>query len=69
MAEPAPGTPIDETGRLVRAGGGFALVRDAGGRFLLDLHRMPVDEVEKRVRVVGRYAGDGMVEVAGVALI
>lgn len=69
MAEPAPGAPIEETGRLVRVGGGFALIRDVGGRFLLDLNRTPVDEVEKRVRVVGSYAGGGIVEVAGVALI
>ena len=60
---------VDETGMLVRDGGGFALTRDAGGRYRLDLHRMPVDEVEKRVRVVGTLVGDGLVEVAGVVTI
>jgi hypothetical protein len=62
------GVAIDETGMLVRDGGGFALVRDAGGRYRLDLRRVPVDEVEKRVRVIGALVGDGLVEVEGVAL-
>ena len=63
------GDPIDETGRLVREHGGFVLQRDLGGRFLLDLGRVPVDEVEKRVRVIGVYAGDDRVEADGVALL
>jgi hypothetical protein len=62
------GTKIDETGTLVRDGGGFALRRDSGGRYRLDLHRVPVDEVEKRVRIVGTLAGDGLVDVDGVAI-
>jgi hypothetical protein len=64
-----PGAPIDETGTLIREGGAFWLKRDAGGRYRLDLRRTPVDEVEKRVRVIGVYAGDGSVDVDGVALI
>jgi len=64
----ANGTPVDETGTLVREGGGFVLLRDAGGRFRLDLPRMPVDEVEKRVRVVGALTAEGLVEVDGVSL-
>jgi len=58
---------IDETGTLVRDGAGFALRRDAGGRYQLHLHRVPVDEVEKRVRVIGTLIGDDLVEVDGVA--
>jgi hypothetical protein len=63
------GQPIDETGTLIREGGAFWLRRDVGGRFRLDLRRTPVDEVEKRVRVIGFYAGDDTVDVDGVALI
>jgi hypothetical protein len=59
---------IDETGILIRDGGGFALNRDAGGRYRLDLQRVPVDEVEKRVRVIGMLIADGLVEADGVAL-
>lgn len=58
---------IDETGMLVRDGGGFALRRDAGGRYPLRLHRVPVDHVEKHVRVVGTMADDQCVDVLGVA--
>jgi hypothetical protein len=64
-----PGAPIDETGMLTRDGGAFWLRRDAGGRYRLDLRRTPVDEVEKRVRVIGVYIGDDAVDVDGVALI
>lgn len=63
------GARIDETGMLLREGGSFYLRRDAGGRFLLDLRRAPVDEIEKRVRVIGTYIGDELVDVDGVALI
>jgi hypothetical protein len=62
------GTRIDETGMLVRDGGGFALRRDAGGRYQLDLHRVPVDEVEKRVRIVGTLVADALVDVDGVSI-
>jgi len=61
------GASIDETGTLVRDGGGFVLRRDAGGRWRLDLHRVPVDHVEKRVRITGILVADGLVEVEGVA--
>ncbi len=61
------GTRIDESGMLLREGGGFVLRRDLGGRWLLDLHRVPVDHVEKRVRVSGTIVGDGLVDVDGVA--
>lgn len=62
------GAPIDETGVLVRDGGGFWLRRDAGGRYLLELPRAPVDEVEKRVRVVGTLGAGDHVFVDGVSL-
>jgi hypothetical protein len=61
------GIRIDETGMLVRDGGGFALRRDSGGRYQLDLHRVPIDEVEKRVRVVGTLVSEHLVDVDGVS--
>lgn len=62
------GTRVDETGTLVRDGGGFALRRDLGGRYRLDLHRVPVDEVEKRVRIVGTLVAEDLVDVDGVSI-
>lgn len=61
------GTSIDETGTLIRDGAGFVLKRDAGGRFQLQLRRVPVDHVEKRVRIQGIVVADGLVSVEGVA--
>ncbi len=58
---------MNETGRLLRDDGGFLLQRDLGGSYRLVLLRVPVDHVEKRVRVQGFYAGDGIVEADGVA--
>jgi len=63
------GHRVDETGLLLRDGGSFYLRRDAGGRFALDLRRTPIDEVEKRVRLVGTYVGSVLVDVDGVSLI
>jgi hypothetical protein len=63
------GHKVDETGLLLRDGASFYLRRDAGGRFALDLRRTPVDEVEKRVRLVGTYVGQDLVDVDGVSLI
>jgi hypothetical protein len=57
---------IDETGMLLRVGGGFSLKRDAGGLWRLDLHRVPVDLVGKRVRVIGVRTGGDVVDVEGV---
>ena len=63
------GARIDETGLLIREGGAFYLRRDAGGRYLLTLRRVPVDEVEKQVRVIGVSTGDGGVDVEGIQLV
>lgn len=62
------GLRIDEIGILVRDGGGFRLRRDAGGSYWLELSRMPIDEVEKRVRIVGTLMADDVVFVDGVSL-
>jgi hypothetical protein len=43
----AIGTRINEIGTLVSDGGAFYLRRDVGGRYELELHRTPVDLVEK----------------------
>ncbi|APZ97413.1 hypothetical protein BWQ93_02090 [Sphingopyxis sp. QXT-31] len=61
------GSRIDESGTLLRVAGGFALRRDLGGRWRLDLRRTPVDHVEKRVRITGTLVGEDLVEVDGVA--
>jgi hypothetical protein len=61
------GSRVEETGTLVREGGAFALKRDVGGRYMLELQRVPVDHVEKRVRVIGTLIGDDLVSVDGVA--
>lgn len=61
------GAQIDETGTLLRDSGSFALRRDAGGRYRLDLHRVPMDHVEQRVRITGTIVADGLVDVDGVA--
>jgi hypothetical protein len=58
---------IEETGTLIRDGGGFALRRDIGGRWKLDLHRVPVDYVEKRVRISGIVVAEGLVDVVALA--
>ncbi|WP_353452568.1 DUF5818 domain-containing protein [Sphingomonas aerolata] len=41
--------------------------RDVGGRYQLELHRTPVDLVEKRVRLVGTLVGPDLVNADGVA--
>ncbi|WP_298090199.1 DUF5818 domain-containing protein [uncultured Sphingomonas sp.] len=61
------GTRIDETGMLIRDGGGFYLRRDLGGSYLLELQRTPVDLVEKRVRLIGTLVGIDLVNADGVA--
>jgi hypothetical protein len=56
-------TSVTATGLLVRDGGGFALRRDGGGQWRLDLLRTPVDHVEKRVQVTGVLVAGDLVEV------
>lgn len=63
------GDDVNETGRLLRDAGGFLLRRDNGGTWRLVLLRVPVDHVEKHVRVRGHYVGDDVVEVEGVAAV
>lgn len=63
----AIGTKIEESGTLIREAGGFILRRDLGGRWKLDLHRVPIDHIEKRVRITGIVVGEDLVDVAGVA--
>ena len=58
---------VDETGLLVRDGAAFVLHRDAGGSWVLDLPRVPVDHVQKRVRIVGTLSDAGRVTVDGVS--
>ena len=61
------GTRIEETGTLLRDASGFSLRRDLGGRWRLDLHRVPVDHIERRVRITGIVVGEDLVDVDGVA--
>jgi len=63
------GQRVEETGLLLREGGSFYLRRDVGGRFALDLRRTPIDEVEKRVKLIGTYVGSDLIDVDGVSLI
>ena len=63
----AIGAWVDETGTLIRDGGAFFLRRDLGGCYELELHRTPVDLVEKRVRLVGTLIGPDRVNAEGVA--
>jgi hypothetical protein len=63
----AIGTQIIETGTLVREGAAFVLRRDVGGHFRLELSRVPVNNVEKRVRVTGTIVAEDLVSVDGVA--
>ncbi|ATE64097.1 hypothetical protein CMV14_06590 [Rhizorhabdus dicambivorans] len=57
---------MNETGMLLRDGGGFVLKRDLGGFYRLELHRTPVDLVEKRVRLIGTLTAPDHVEADGV---
>jgi len=63
----AIGTQVDETGTLTRDGVAFYLRRDLGGQYCLELRRMPVDLVEKRVRLRGTLVGPDLVSADGVA--
>ena len=60
-------TEIVRTGTLVRDAGGFVLRGDDGTRYRLLLQRVPVDHVEKRVRVTGELAAPDQIVAEGVA--
>ncbi len=51
----------------MRDAGGFALRTESGVHVRLTLHRVPVDLVEKRVRVIGVWIDDQTIEADGVA--
>lgn len=61
------GDTIDMTGTLIRDGAGFALRAERGIIYHLQLHRVPVDHVEKRVRVQGVLVEERLIEAEGVA--
>ncbi len=61
------GDQIELTGTLVRDGAGFGLRVERGVIYHLQLHRVPVDHVEKQVRVAGTLIGERLIEAAGVA--
>ncbi len=61
------GSRIEETGTLIREDSGFALRRDIGGRIRLDLHRVSVDGVDKRVHITGVLVAEGLIDVAEIA--
>jgi hypothetical protein len=61
------GSHADVAGTLVRDSGGFALRSDSGPNLRLLLHRVPVDYVEKRVRVIGVWIDGQTIEAEGVA--
>ncbi len=65
----ATGNWIDETGTLVRDGGAFYLRRDLGRRYQLELYRTSVDEVKKRVRLIGTLVDTELVHADGIALL
>ncbi|VVT14083.1 conserved hypothetical protein [Sphingomonas aurantiaca] len=41
--------------------------RDSGGRYTLQLGRMPVDHVQKRVRIIGVAIAPDLISVDGVS--
>ena len=62
------GAHFEDCGMLVREDGGFVLRRDIGGRVRLEVHRTPVDEIEKHVRVTGVVMAEDMIDVEGIAI-
>lgn len=56
-------------GRLIRDESGFVLLADDGRRVPLLLARTPVDQVEKRVWIAGRFDGGDLFEAEGVSLV
>ena len=62
-----PAHSIERFGTLVRLDAGFALRGDDRILYHLQLHRVPVDHVEKRVRVTCILIDDTLIEAEGVA--
>lgn len=61
------GDRVELCGTLIRDAAGFALRAERGVIFHLQLGRVPVEHVEKRVRIVGTLIADGLIEAEGVA--
>ncbi len=61
------GEPIVVEGTLIRDGAGFAVRGPRGRLYHLQLLRVPVDHVEKRVMVRGILIDDQLIEAEGVA--
>lgn len=62
------GDDIQLSGTLIRDGGGFAIRVERGVLFHLQLHRVPVDQVEKRVQISGTLIGEHLIEVESLTL-
>lgn len=58
---------ITLVGTLMRDNAGFMLRADGGLRYHLQLHRVPVDHIQKRVRITGRLIGEQLIEAESVA--
>ncbi|AMO73136.1 hypothetical protein AZE99_00410 [Sphingorhabdus sp. M41] len=56
------------SGLLQRDAGGFLLQCDDGTRYRLELLRTPIDEVEKRVVIIGRIIDSAILEADGIRL-
>ena len=63
----SPDADLVRLGTLVRDSGGFVLEADDGTRYRLQLPRVPVDLVQKRVRVAGMLAGEKEIVAEGVS--
>lgn len=60
---------VELIGTLVRDSGGFALRSEGATPVRLVIHRVPVDHVEKRVRIMGVWIDEQTVEADGIAPI
>lgn len=63
------GTRIDEIRVLIQDGNKFYLRRDIGGRYLLELNRLPGDLLKTRVHLIGTLVGTMLVNAEGVASV
>ena len=60
------GDQIELSGTLIRDGASFGLRAERGVVYHLQLHRVPVDHVEKQVRVAGILIGERLIEAESV---